>query len=245
MRGNYNMNTIKFKKKRVRMIAHRGLSGIETENTNAAFVAAGNRSYYGIETDVYRTSNGRFVLGHDDNLRRIAGEDIRLEGSSLEALQSIILYDKDGTKNRCDLRPASLENYLSICKKYEKHAILELKSEFTDEEIEKIIYIINEFDYTKNLTFISFNYENLLKVRRVLPKQSVQYLFWKVTDEEIERLKRDKIDVDVWCKELTKEQIDACHEAGLKVNCWTVDSAEDAERFAEWGIDYITSNILE
>jgi len=239
------MNTIKFKKKRVRMIAHRGLSGIETENTNAAFVAAGNRSYYGIETDVYRTSNGRFVLGHDDNLRRIAGEDIRLEGSSLEALQSIILYDKDGTKNRCDLRPASLENYLSICKKYEKHAILELKSEFTDEEIEKIIYIINEFDYTKNLTFISFNYENLLKVRRVLPKQSVQYLFWKVTDEEIERLKRDKIDVDVWCKELTKEQIDACHEAGLKVNCWTVDSAEDAERFAEWGIDYITSNILE
>lgn len=239
------MNTIKFKKKRVRMIAHRGLSGIETENTNAAFVAAGNRSYYGIETDVYRTSNGRFVLGHDDNLRRIAGEDIRLEGSSLEALQSILLYDKDGTKNRCDLRPASLENYLSICKKYEKHAILELKSEFTDEEIEKIIYIINEFDYTKNLTFISFNYENLLKVRRVLPKQSVQYLFWKVTDEEIERLKRDKIDVDVWCKELTKEQIDACHEAGLKVNCWTVDSAEDAERFAEWGIDYITSNILE
>ena len=239
------MNTIKFKKKRVRLIAHRGLSGIETENTNAAFVAAGNRSYYGIETDVYRTSNGRFVLGHDDNLRRIAGEDIRLEGSSLEALQSILLYDKDGTKNRCDLRPASLENYLSICKKYEKHAILELKSEFTDEEIEKIIYIINEFDYTKNLTFISFNYENLLKVRRVLPKQSVQYLFWKVTDEEIERLKRDKIDVDVWCKELTKEQIDACHEAGLKVNCWTVDSAEDAERFAEWGIDYITSNILE
>ena len=29
-----------------RMIAHRGLSGIERENTCAAFVAAGNRSYY-------------------------------------------------------------------------------------------------------------------------------------------------------------------------------------------------------
>ena len=46
------MNTIKFDKKNVKVIAHRGLSGIETENTNSAFVAAGNRSYFGIETDI-------------------------------------------------------------------------------------------------------------------------------------------------------------------------------------------------
>lgn len=239
------MNTIKFDKKQVRLVAHRGLSGIETENTCSAFVAAGNRSYYGIETDVYRTANGKFVLGHDDNLKRVAGEDVHLEGCSLEALQSVVLYDKDGTKGRCDLRPATLENYLSICKKYEKHAVLELKSEFTEDEIDTIIRIINEYDYMHNLTFISFNYENLLKVRRVLPTQSAQYLFWKVTPEEIDRLKRDKIDVDVWCKELTKEQIEACHHAGLTVNCWTVDTAEEADRLVEWGIDYITTNILE
>ena len=43
------MNTIKFSKKHVKTIAHRGLSGLEKENTCAAFVAAGNReSYYGI-----------------------------------------------------------------------------------------------------------------------------------------------------------------------------------------------------
>ena len=122
---------------------------------------------------------------------------------------------------------------------------MELKSAFTDEEIAKIIDIIKSYDYLDNLTFISFEYENLLKVRKILPNQSAQYLFWKVTDEEIARLVRDKIDVDVWCKELTKEQIDACHKAGLTVNCWTVDEIEDGERFADWGIDYITSIRLE
>ena len=35
------MNTVKFDKKETKIIAHRGLSGIEKENTNAAFVAAG------------------------------------------------------------------------------------------------------------------------------------------------------------------------------------------------------------
>ena len=143
------------------------------------------------------------------------------------------------------MHPSRLEDYLKICKKYEKHSVLELKSNFTDEEINKIISIIKNFDYLDMVTFISFNYENLLKVRKALPTHPAQYLFWKITPEEIERLKRDKIDADVWCKELTREQIEACHKAGIAVNCWTVDSKEDGERLVEWGIDYITTNILE
>ena len=71
------MNTTKFKKGNVRVIAHRGLSGIERENTNAAFVAAGNRSYYGIETDIHRTADGRFVVCHDNDLFRVSGERCR------------------------------------------------------------------------------------------------------------------------------------------------------------------------
>ena len=70
------MNTIAFEKKNTLVIAHRGLSGIERENTNAAFIAAGNRSYYGIETDIYRTADGQFVVNHDGSLARVAGEDL-------------------------------------------------------------------------------------------------------------------------------------------------------------------------
>ncbi len=239
------MNTIKFDKKTTRVVAHRGLSGIEVENTNSAFVAAGNRSYYGIETDIYRTADGHFVIGHDDNYTRLCGEEIFLEKETLDTLEKVVFFDKDGKKERVDLRPAKLETYLNIVKKYEKHAVLELKSDFTDEEIARMIEIIKSYDYLDNLTFISFNYNNLLKVRKILPNQSAQYLFWKVNDEEIARLAKDKIDVDVWMVELTKEQIEACHEAGLTVNCWTVDDPKRAEELASWGIDYITSNILE
>ena len=239
------MNTVKIDKKSTQVIAHRGLSGIEVENTNAAFIAAGNRSYYGIETDIYRTNDGKLVINHDGNLNRIAGEDIYVEKTSLATLQGIVLYDKDGVKDRMDLRLSTPENYLKICKKYEKHSVLELKSEFTMEEIKQIIDIVKSYDYLENTTFISFNYDNLLKIREILPNQSVQYLFWKVEPKITEMLVRDKIDVDVRYVELTKEDIDMLHSHGLKVNCWTVDSKEDAERLASWGIDFITSNIVE
>ena len=65
------MDTVKISHGNTKMIAHRGLSGIEQENTNAAFVAAGNRSYYGIETDVHRTADGQYVIIHDDTTARV------------------------------------------------------------------------------------------------------------------------------------------------------------------------------
>lgn len=239
------MNTIKIEKKSTLVVAHRGLSGIEKENTNAAFVAAGNRSYYGIETDIHRTADGRFVVCHDDDLKRVAGVDIPVESTNLADLMNIVLFDKDGTKGREDLRVSVLENYIAICKKYEKHCVLELKSDFTDEEIAQIINIVKSFDYLENVTFISFIYSNMTKIRKICPKQSVQFLFSKFSEEIIANLLAERIDVDVYYKVLTKEMIDFLHENGLKVNCWTVDDKEKAEELVGWGIDYITSNILE
>ena len=239
------MNTIKFDKKNTLAVAHRGLSGIERENTNAAFVAAGNRSYYGIETDIHRTLDGKFVVCHDDNLKRVGGENIPVEEVTMDVLLSTVLFDKDGTKNRLDLRPTTLENYISICKKYEKHCVLELKSDFTDNEIEKIVEIIKSLDYLESVTFISFVYDNLVKLRKILPSQSAQFLFSAVTDEIIEKVKAQNLDVDVYYKALTEENVRAFHEAGMVVNCWTVDVKEDAEMLAAWGVDFITTNILE
>lgn len=239
------MNTIKIQKNSTKIVAHRGLSGIETENTNAAFVAAGNRSYYGIETDIHRTADGRFVVCHDDDLKRVAGVDIPVETTTLAELQSIILFDKDGTKGREDLRVSVLENYLAICKKYGKHCVLELKSDFTDEEIAEIVRIAESLDYLESVTFISFVYSNVTKIRAIRPTQSVQFLFGKFDEEIINRLIADRIDVDVYYKALTKEIIDLLHKNGLVVNCWTVDDKIAAEKLTAWGVDYITSNILE
>ena len=239
------MNTIKFEKRNTLVVAHRGLSGIERENTNSAFVAAGNRSYYGIETDIHKTADGRFVVSHDGTLARVAGENIPVEEVSLSVLQNIILFDKDGTKDRADLRPCTLENYISICKKYDKHCVLELKSPFTDEETERYIDIIRKYEYLDNVTFISFNYENLLKLRKILPEQSAQFLFTEVTDDIVAKVIADNFDVDVYFGALNEDTVKRFHDVGIKINCWTVDDKEAAEKLAKMGVDFITSNILE
>ncbi len=237
-------NTVKFNKGNTLTVAHRGVSGLETENTCAAFIAAGNRTYWGVETDVYRTADGKFIINHDGNLKRIAGEDLTVEQVSYDVLRAAVLYDKDGIK-RGDLHLASVEEYVRICKKYGKICVLELKSNFTDAEIASLCAMIEQLGYLDGVTFIAFNIENLIKVRALYPEQSCQFLTGDVGDEMIARLSELKMDLDVHYHALTKERVDAFHAAGIKINCWTVDTVEAAERLVEWGVDYITTNILE
>ena len=239
------MNTIKFEKGNTLVVAHRGLSGLEKENTASAFVAAGNRSYYGIETDIHRTADGQFIVCHDSTLERVGGEKLPVEEVSLALSQSVTLFDVDGTKGRADLVTPTLQTYLSIAKKYEKHAVLELKSEFTDEEIARIVETVKACYALECVTFISFYYDNLTKIRALLPEQSVQFLFREFTEEIVEKTLADKMDVDVRYTGVTEEYVKLYHEHGRVVNCWTVNTREDGERLAAMGVDFITTNILE
>ena len=103
------MNTIKINSNRARIIAHRGLSGIERENTCPAFVAAGNRSYFGIETDVHVSKDGKFVIIHDETTERVSlGEyNINVEENDYSAFQEIVLPDLNNTTERKDITSAS------------------------------------------------------------------------------------------------------------------------------------------
>ncbi len=240
-------NTLRLNQDKVLMVAHRGLSGIELENTASAFVAAGNRSYYGIETDVHRTGDGQFVVIHDDTTKRVGIDNLVVEETSYETLRALRLADKDGVRGRNDLRIPSLLEYTQICKKYGKVSVLELKNHFEPADIDKIIEIIKGEGWLENTIFISFDLDNLIYLRSVLPEQPAQYLIGTFTDELLDILIKYNLDLDIYYKTvtLTPERIKAVHDAGHKVNVWTVDVIEDAERMIEYGVDFITSNIIE
>ena len=115
----------------------------------------------------------------------------------------------------------------------------------TREAIEKVIDRIRALDYLDQTVFISFCWENLVTVRELLPEQSVQFLFGSFTEELIRQIIDNRFDVDVYHKSLTKELVDRFLAAGRTVNVWTVNDPEDAEKYVSWGVDYITTNILE
>lgn len=239
------MNTLKFEKKNVKMVAHRGLSGLEKENSTLAFVAACNRSYYGIETDVHCTSDGNFIVIHDDVTTRVTGVERVVEETDFATLRTMRLLDIDGSAGREDLCMPTLEEYIRICKKYEKTCVLELKNHMPEFQIHRIIDFIESEEYLEHVIFISFKFENLVCVRQYRPEQAVQFLFKAFTDEIVEKVRTHRFDVDVDYHALTPEMIRLMHSFGVLVNCWTVNDPAVGESLAEMGVDFITTNILE
>lgn len=240
------MNTIKFDNKgEIKMIAHRGLSGLEFENTCPAFVAAGVKSYYGIETDVHVTSDGQFVIVHDDDLKRIAKLNMSVEGSTFEELRAVQLKDTDGKTERKDLFLPTLNEYLAICKKYDKQSILELKNPMEKEKVWEIAEVCKAMGWYNRTTFISFAGENLTSLREKYPDADAQFLTCDATDETFSFMVNNKLDADLCGTCISKEFVDRLHKEGRKVNCWTIDCLEHAELMKAAGVDMITSNILE
>ncbi len=239
-------NTVKLKnKKNTKIIAHRGLSGIEAENTNAAFIAAANRSYFGIEADVQQSLDGAFLIIHDKTTRRVADVDYVVEKTPLSVLRELTLKPKSDKPQRSDLKIPSLEEYISICQSYGKKAVLELKNKMEPHQISEIMRRIKKADYLDNTIIISFYISNLKALRKSYPNQAAQYITYECNEKVFKSLLSLKLDLDIHFGAADKALIDKCHKNGIKVNCWTVDNIGDAERLIDFGVDYISTNILE
>ena len=242
------MNTIKIDKQGtdVKMIAHRGLSGLERENTCAAFVAAGNREiYWGVETDIHCTADGKFVIIHDDTTTRVSGVEMTVEQTDFDTLRSLRLLDKDDKTVRWDLVLPTLQEYISICKKYGKIAVLELKNPMPEAAICQIINAVADMEYTDKMVVISFSFDNMVLLRKNFPEQKAQFLLSGWDDKWLPKLKEYDLGLDIRHTAVTAELVQAIHSIGQEINCWTVDTPEDAARVIACGVDYITTNILE
>lgn len=254
------MDTIKIDKKNVKMVAHAGLFGMETANTNAGFIAAGNRSYWGVECDVRVAKDGLVVI-HNDSTEGFAPETIIMSESTVEQIQQVVLYERSffhtmedygltpGIKApRSDLRIPTLQEYIRICKAYDKVCVTELKHAMTPETIAQVVECFREQDYLDKVVFISFFWDNLTEIRKHLPKCPVQFLTDEnhvFTDEFLDKVAACGFDLDIHIFTTTKELVDRIHEHGIKLNVWTCDWVDKAQNLVEWGVDYITSNIIE
>ena len=254
------MDTIKIDKGHTQMVAHAGLMGMETSNTCAGFIAAGNRSYWGSECDVRVAKDSMAVL-HNATTAGICPVELTVAESTLEELQSLALYDRPffygmenyglaagGTKTRADLRIPSLQEYIHICKKYGKICVLELKHPMQPEALACVAEQYRAMDYVDGVVFISFYMENLTGMRELIPECAVQYLTdekREFTDAFLDEIAALGFDLDIHIFTTTKELVERIHSRGIKVNVWTCDWPERARDLVAWGVDYITSNILE
>jgi len=211
-----------------KIIAHRGFAKHNTENSFEAFRFAAASDCYGIETDVHKTRDGVFVCFHDDNTLRIHGQELIVSDVTYPHLQKFKI--------------PTLAEYIDICANGNKVAVVELKNPFPKRDIKLIVNEIRELGYLDNTIFISFVAGNIIRLRRMLPHQQLQFITAVWNEKILRKLARYNVGLDIEFTCLSKQRIAHAQSMKIQLNCWTLNDPKIAKYFADCGIDYITTD---
>ena len=232
---------------RPQFAGHRG-SYRGVENTEEAFLNGLNYyGYSGLECDIKVTSDKQCVCWHDDDLSRV-GHSVTIANTNLAALQELTLT-QTRSGNTYTGKICTADRYLEICKENNAFAIIELKwaSGINNNDMSNfyVLYnLIKKHGMEDKVYILTSMQKSLEYVRTNYPMLKCQFLCYEVTDARYEWCKSWGIDPSVQTGGLSKAMARKCHDAGMEVACWTVNSLASYQQHGELGCTTMTCDYL-
>lgn len=224
-----------------RYVAHRGYSAENVDNTASSFRAAAERGFYGIETDIRKTKDGVFVCNHDATVKYANGEEKTVSDSTYAELVAAPLKNN---KTQEDAYLCTLDEYLEICKSGNKVAVIELKEDFSVDDIRAILAAVDASYDRNSISVITFYLDALLRVKAEDGSVHLQYLSETKDDALFDRCLEEGISIDVKQNVLTSRLVKNFHAKGLTVNVWTVNKRRELTIARIKQADYVTTDIF-
>ncbi len=219
----------------VQVLAHRGASRAERENTVAAFRRAGEMGAHGVELDVRRAADGVLVVHHDAH---VSDQRPVCEVSS-----------SDLAADAATAHIPTLAQALDAC--VGMWVNLEIKNDEQEPDFdphewvaEQTMALLDERGESDRWLMSSFRIETIDRCHAVAPHVRTAWLTGAVPDDVVAFLaSRGHIALHPWVRLLTRDVIDHCHAAGIVVNTWTCDDPQRMKELIDWGIDGICTNV--
>ena len=213
-------------------IAHRAGGTEAPENTVAGVEAAYNFGASGSEIDIQRTSDGYYVVNHDNTFKRTAGVDKKPSEMTLAEVKELSVEGH---------QVPTLEEMLEAS--YGKVILyVELKGETADRKMaDDAVKIIKDMEMEDQSVLISLKYDLIDYIEKNYPEMQTGYLAF-ASFGDTASLNCDYLALEE--ETATSSMISDIHEKGKKVFVWTVNDEDDIEDFLDSDADQIiTDNI--
>jgi glycerophosphoryl diester phosphodiesterase len=211
------------------IIAHRGASHAERENTVEAFRRAAAMGAEAVELDVRRSADGLLVVHHDPDLpdgRRIASTAAADLPGHVPSL--------DAALDACAGMWVNVE-----IKNYPGDPDFDETSVIADVTIDAL----RARPAGERFLISCFHLDTIDRCRRLAPELPTAFLGATVPDGIVDLLAgRGHRAFHPWDPTVTEALIEDCHAAGLEVNTWTCDDPQRMAELMRWGIDGICTN---
>ena len=241
-------------------IAHRGLSSEAPENTIKSFELAGKKVFYAIETDIWLSKDGEFIVSHDGNLSRMCGVNKKIEDLTLKEIKNIPItsgsnyniYKSD--KNAITI--PTLKEFLEVCNRYNIIPMIEIKfskgsSELDDNnELFRLYQEIYSTIGNKEVYVISFHENNITcmnNIRKAVKADNMKLclLLGQCNSLSSIQIYQYCIDNNIGfsIEQHSKEDIiKKMISDGAEVGLWTVDDTVHIRSYIGLGVDFIVTD---
>lgn len=223
------------------VIAHRGFWKTDgsAQNSLTALVKANEIKAYGSELDIWLSSDGIPVVFHDGSLT-LNGEKLIVQDTPASVLTQVKLSNGENLP--------TLEQYLDTFEDcHDTKLIIEFKSHRTkyqeDELTEKVLKMVRDRKMQNRVEYISFSLNFVVKTIHLDPLAHVYFLSGNLSPNYIKQIGAAGIDYNVKVIKDNPQWVKECHDLGLKVNVWTVNTPEDIQQMIDLKVDFITTDV--
>ena len=199
-----------------KVIAHRGVTRNEQENTLPAFHEAFSEGADGLEIDVRLSKDEKPIIFHDEDTSRLFQKSLEIKNTTYSELKSL-----GNIENRIPL----LDEVLDFLPK-NKHCYIEIKSDA------KTVPFLDKLKIEKNnITFLSFDKNVIAALKNRFPNKLAFQNFHTLQIERygikkiLEFYKKgnsDGLSIDI--RNLSNKTIDKLLEKKIDLIIWTLNS---------------------
>ena len=214
---------------------HRGGDEVETENTLEAFKYSSDLGFVYIETDVQATKDGKVVIFHDSNLKRLAGINKKVHELTLEEIRSIDLLEG----GKIPLLSEALELFPEL------RFNIDIK---TEDALNETIKIAKDMTAFNRICLASFSSTRLERIRKIAGPEactsSGQMEIFKMMCKSVGLPAKNtpghcaQVPVSQWgVPVITKKFIKTAKDLNKLVHVWTIDDQETMNELIDLGVD--------
>ncbi|PJI10522.1 MULTISPECIES: glycerophosphodiester phosphodiesterase family protein [Clostridium] len=223
--------------RRAKVIAHRGQGFGGQENSLGALEDSMKAKVDYAEIDVQETRDGKVVLMHDENLKRLTGLSADVNHLTYKQIERLNIAPP---LHRNDVvRIPTLDRVIKKCNN-RLNLIIEIKPYGNTEDLtNKVVKIIEDNNYVNQCKIHSVSYGILLQVKRLNPNIQTGIIVCGRTSGLC------SMNVDFYSIEddvLNKNLVNDIHAVNRKVYAWTVDGKAGVNNMLGLDVDGIISN---
>lgn len=229
----------------VKEIGHRGWTQAP-ENTLPAWQEAVRLGFKYMEGDVSKTSDGVFVMLHDNTIDRTSNGSGDI--SALTYAQAS-QYDYGSWKGAqyTGTKLPTFDEFISFCRNTNVHPYIELKQNLSASDVPNIINIVKKYRMQNNCTWVSFNDSLLMAVRSNLPYARIGYTSSGISSERLDIVESLRATGTAFffgeLVNLNESGMTMARNRGIEVeawSCYTAGSIKNAPQYISgFCVDYI------